>query len=318
MTQLEILYTQYKNQFKALNPKYDIRYTLSKEEPIKFENSKDVRLSFACMADTHIVANPVSFENLHNIFEDCENSGEKWDALLMAGDISEYGRKKEYEGFFSAFDRKTPFSKILITLGNHDARICYKRNSKIIAKKSAEYTGEDNGGKIYYSTDINGYTFIVLGTEKAILEKAYISDEQIAWLDKELQRGTKDGKPVFVMCHQAFAFTHGLPEVWKTGDMGKQNDLVRAVMEKYKNVFFINGHLHDGLYENTYALLNKENNVHSLSIPSYRKINNFGIQECGIGYYGLVYDNKVVFKARDFLRGKNVPCEYETYEFELI
>ena len=120
------------------------------------------------------------------------------------------------------------------------------------------------------------------------------------------------------MCHQAFAFTHGLPEVWKTGDMGKQNDLVRAVMEKYKNVFFINGHLHDGLYENTYALLNKENNVHSLSIPSYRKINNFGIQECGIGYYGLVYDNKVVFKARDFLRGKNVPCEYETYEFELI
>ena len=74
MTQLEILYTQYKNQFKALNPKYDIRYTLSKEEPIKFENSKDVRLSFACMADTHIVANPVSFENLHNIFEDCENS----------------------------------------------------------------------------------------------------------------------------------------------------------------------------------------------------------------------------------------------------
>ena len=51
------------------------------------------------------------------------------------------------------------------------------------------------------------------------------------------------------MCHQPFAETHGLPEVWKTGDMGEQNDEVRAVMEKYNNVFFINGHLHGGIFE---------------------------------------------------------------------
>ena len=319
MTQFEILYRQYSNQLKALNPKYDIRYELSKDEPIEFENSEDVKLSFAAIADIHIVSNPVSFENLNNVFDDCENSKEKFDALLLAGDIAEYGRKKEYEGFFSVFDkRQSTFPAMLITLGNHDARVCYKRNAKLISDKSGQYTNQNLNGKIYYSYETKGYTFIVIATEKAVLEKAYISDEQINWLDNELHRATKDGKPVFVMCHQAFAFTHGLPEVWKTGDMGEQNDQVRAVMEKYKNVFFINGHLHDGVYENTYALLNEENNVHSLSIPSYRKINNFGIRDQGIGYYCCVYDDKVVFKARNFLLGKNVSGDYTEFSFDLI
>ena len=76
---------------------------------------------------------------------------------------------------------------------------------------------------------------------------------------KELERATKDNKPAFVMCHQAFAFTHGLPEVWKTGDMGEQSDEVRAVMEQFKNVFFINGHLHGGVFEKTFEILNEEN-----------------------------------------------------------
>ena len=120
----------------------------------------------------------------------------------------------------------------------------------------SEHLGINIGKKSYYSYDINGYTFIVLCTEKAVREKAYISPEQIAFLDSELKRATADGKPAFVMCHQAFQFTHGLPEVWKTGDMGEQSDLVRAVMEKHKTVFFITGHLHGGIFEGTYEVLN--------------------------------------------------------------
>lgn len=314
---LKIFVTKYVAQLKALSPKYDTIYTVSKDEPIEFEDSSNVKLSFAAIADTHLVDNEGSEKNFANFFEDIGNTKEKFDAFLMAGDIAEYGKKKEYKRFFSVTDKQTVFPHVFLTMGNHDVRFQYKRNQKIIMDKVNEYLKIDTKGKSYYSYDVNGYTFIVIGTEKRVLEKAYITKEQIDFLDKELERATKDGKPAFVMCHQAFAETHGLPEVWKTGDMGEQSDLVRAVMEKHKNVFFITGHLHGGIFEGTYEILNKENNVHSLSVPGYRKENNFGIKDCGIGYYCEVYDNKVIFKARNFQQGKNVVGDSEFLRIEI-
>ena len=317
---LKTFYIKWEAQLKAVNPKYDVVYEVSKDEPIAFKDSENVRLSFATIADTHLVDNEIAEKNLANTFEDLGNSKEKFDAFLLAGDIAEYGRKKEYNRFFSVTDKQTVVPNVFLTMGNHDVRFTYGKNQKIIMDKVNEYLEINTNGKSYYSYDINGYTFIVIGTEKRILEKAHITREQIDFLDKELQRGTKDGKPVFVMCHQAFAFTHGLPEVWKTGDMGEQSDEVRAVMEKYKNVIFINGHLHGGIYEKTFEYLNKENNVCSLSVPGYRKENNFGIKPCGMGYYAEVYDNKIVFVARNFMKGEYIKgdCEFVDFEIDLI
>lgn len=313
----KVFITKYINQFKALNPKYDEVFELSVDEPVEFFDSDKVRVSFASFADTHLVDNESATVNLNNFFQDISNSPVKFDAVLMAGDVSEYGRKKEYRRFFNVFDKYKNDFKLFVTMGNHDVRFMFGRNQKIIMDKVEEYLNIKTNGKSFYSYDINGYTFIVIGTEKRVLEKAHITQEQIDFLDKELKRATKDGKPAFVMCHQAFAFTHGLPEVWKTGDMGEQNDDVRAVMEKHKNVFFINGHLHGGVFEKTFEVLNEENGVYSLSVPGYRKKNNFGYTDCGTGYYGEVYDDKVIFTARKFVEGKRVNAEFGRFEIEL-
>ncbi|MBR3817050.1 MAG: metallophosphoesterase [Clostridia bacterium] len=308
---------KYKKQFKAMNPKYDIFYSVSKDSPIVFENSDDVKLSMAIIADTHLPNRESAEKNLANTFEDLANSPEKFDAFLMAGDIADYGTNNEYERFFRVLDSQKAVKNLLVTMGNHDARIFFKKSSRIVIKKTEEYLGINCNNKPFYSYDINGYTFIVLCTEKRILEKAYISDEQIAFLDKELARATENGLPAFVMCHQPFAETHGLPEVWKTGDMGEQNDLVRAVMEKYRNVFFINGHLHGGIFEKIAETINEENGVYSISIPGYRKENNFGITDCGVGYYCEVYKDKVIFKARNFLKGEYVHGDLTRLEYAL-
>ena len=317
---LKTFYIKWEAQLKAINPKYDVQYEVSKDEPIVFKDSENVRLSFATIADTHLIDNEIAEKNLANVFEDIGNSKEKLDAFLMAGDIAEYGRKKEYQRFFSVTDKQTAIPNVFLTMGNHDVRLTYGKNQKIIMDKVNEYLKINTNGKSFYSYDVNGYTFIVIGTEKRVLEKAHITKTQIDFLDSELKRGTKDGKPVFVMCHQAFAFTHGLPEVWKTGDMGEQNDEVRAVMEKYKNVIFINGHLHGGIYEKTFEYLNKENNVCSLSVPGYRKENNFGIKPCGMGYVAVVYDDKIRFVARNFMKGEYIKgdCEFVEFEIKLI
>ncbi len=315
----KIFVLKYVAQLKALNPKYDKFYELSSEEhPVIYQDRDNLRLSFACIADTHLPNRESASVNLMNVFDDAERSGACYDALLMAGDIADYGFKSEYKRFFAVLDSQKVISNLLLTIGNHDARAIFKRNSKIVMNKVEKYLGINANGKTYYSYDIKGYTFIVLCTEKRMLEKASLTKEQINFLDKELARGTKDGKPVFVMCHQAFKFTHGLPEVWKTGDMGEESDEVRAVMEKYKNVFFINGHLHGGIFEKTMETLNEENNVYSLSVPGYRKENNFGITDCGTGYYAEVYDDRVVFTARKFISGEYVEGDYTKFEINLI
>ena len=313
-------YTKHKAQLQAINPKYDVVYSVSEENPIVFEDSASVRLSAAIIADTHLPNRPAAEANLTNAFKDVANSPEKFDAFLMAGDIADYGFKSEYKRFFRVFDKFKNDIKLVLTLGNHDARFFFDTNSKIVMDKVDEYLDIKTNGKTYYSYDINGYTFIIMCTEARILEKAIISKEQMDFIDKELERGTKDGKPAFVMCHQPFAFTHGLPEVWKTGDLGEQNDEVRAIFEKHKNVFFINGHLHGGIYENVPAVINAENNVHSISVPGYRKPNNFGITDAGVGYYFEVYDDRVIFKSRNFMKGENIQqeSEYNRLEYKLI
>lgn len=313
---LKLFIMKYQKQIQAMSPKYDVIYEVKKDEPMVFDDSDNVRLSMAIIADTHLPNRESAEINLRNTFIDIENSKEKFDAFLIAGDIADYGTDNEYERFFRVLDNQKVVPNMFVTMGNHDARLFYRKNKKIMIKKTAEYL-KDKTGKIYYSYDINGYTFIVLCTEKRILEKAYISKEQIGFLDRELARGTKDGKPVFVMCHQPFAETHGLPEVWKTGDMGEQNDEVRAVMEKYSNVFFINGHLHGGIYEKVAETINEEKGVHSISIPGYRKPNNFGIQDCGVGYYAEVYDDRVIFKARKFISGEYIKGDYTRLEYKI-
>lgn len=308
---------KYAKQIKAMNPKYDVIYTVSKDSPITFESSDDIKLSMAIIADTHLPNRESAERNLSNAFEDIANSPEKFDAFLMAGDIADYGTNNEYKRFFRVLDNQKAVKNIFVTMGNHDARLFFKKNTRIVISETEKNLGINCNNKPFYSYDINGYTFIVLCTEKRILEKAYISDEQIAFLDKELSRATKNGLPAFVMCHQPFAETHGLPEVWKTGDMGEQNDQVRAVMEKYRNVFFINGHLHGGIFEKIAETLNEENGVYSISIPGYRKENNFGITDCGVGYYCEVYTDKVIFKARNFLKGEYVNGDYTKLEYTL-
>ncbi len=315
---LKTFIDKYRKQIKAMAPDYDVPFEHSNETPVVFEDADNIKLSFACIADTHLIDKESATVNLENFFSDVLSAPESFDAVMLAGDVAEYGKKAEYKRFFNVFDKYQDKVRIFLTMGNHDVRFQYGRNQKIIMDKVNEYLKIDTKGKSFYSYDIKGYTFIVIGTEKRVLEKAHITQEQIDFLDKELSRATKEGKPAFVMCHQAFAFTHGLPEVWKTGDMGEQNDDVRKVMEKYKNVFFINGHLHGGIFEKTFEVLNKDNNVHSISIPGYRKENNFGITDCGVGYYCEVYDNKVSFVARRFLTGTNVEGDYTKIEYKLI
>lgn len=281
---------------------------VSTDNPIRFKDSDSVRMSFVAVSDVHVLDDSFTTYNLSRMFEDVKNSGEKMDAVVISGDLTESGLKDESNALYKMLDAQTVIPAKLLTLGNHDARVFYKQNSKLLGKKEEEYLGINLNGKSYYSYDVNGYTFIMLCTEKALKDKAYISDEQLAFLDSELDRATKDGKPAFVVCHQPLKNTHGLPGVWKDGDIGEQSDQVREILTKHKNIFYLCGHLHDGIYEKSTETLG--DGVYSISLPTYRKKNDFGDSRNGTGYYVEVYDDEVIFTARDFRRGEMMNVKY--------
>ncbi|MBQ7116712.1 MAG: metallophosphoesterase [Clostridia bacterium] len=275
----------------------------STDEPITLKDAENVNLAVVALADTHIRPTGINPYNFDCGIEDIKNSGIDFDALLIAGDLSELGDDVSYELMWDSLN-KAEIENILLATGNHDIRVVYDLRTEQIIDKTNSFLGTEID-KPYYSYDIKGYTFIVMGSDKQLLEKAFISDEQLTFIDSELERATKDGKPAFVMCHQPLENTHGLPEVWKNGGIGEQSDKVREILEKYKNVFFLNGHLHDGVYENSLEILNEENGVYSVNLPAYGRENDYGeFLQSGLGTYFEVYDDEVVFTARDFRAGK--------------
>lgn len=273
------------------------------DEPITLRDEESVKLAVVALADTHIRPTGISPYNFECGLEDIGNSGVDFDALLIAGDLSELGDDISYELMWDALD-ETEIKNILLATGNHDVRVVYDLRTEQIIDKTNSFLGTEFD-KPYYSYDINGYTFIVMGSDSQLFEKAVISDEQLAFIDAELERATQDGKPAFVMCHQPLENTHGLPEVWKNGGIGEQSERVREILVKYENVFFLNGHLHDGVYENSLEILDEEKGVYSINLPAFGKENDYGkFLQPGLGTYFEVYDNEIVFTARDFRAGK--------------
>ena len=288
----------------------------STDDPIEFQNSDECRMSFVALADTHVRDTKINNFYLESGLKDMANTDEEFDALVIAGDLSEFGDPYSYEVLWEKLGASMFADRaILLATGNHDIRLAYTRQTNMIMGKAEEYLGIEID-KPYYSYDVEGYTFVVLGSDKWQLEKAVISEEQLSFLDSELARGTKDGKPVFVICHQSLSDTHGLPEVWENGDLGEDSAAVLEVLIKYENVFYISGHLHDGIYENSLEVLDEEKGVYGVNLPAYGRENDYGdYLQAGLGAYVEVYDDCVVFTARDFRAGENL--EGMTYTFEL-
>ena len=279
------------------------------DSPITFTDKENVKLSFVAVSDVHVMDESITEFNFENLFKDLGNSQERFDAMVIAGDLTELGLKGEYDRFFGVLDRQDVIDTLLIATGNHDVRYAYKKNKPLIMKKAEEYLGIDTKGESFYKYEINGYKFVVMGSERQEFERAYISDRQLEFLDSELKASAENGRVTFVICHQPLKETHGLPEVWRTGDLGDQSQQVRDILTKYKNVVYINGHLHDGMYERSVETLSE--NVYSVNLPSFGKTNDFGVKDKGIGYYIEVYDNEISFHGRNFLKGRDSGFDFD-------
>ncbi len=273
---------------------------------IVFKNSDEVKMSAVFLSDLHIKNDSVSVQQLQQALNDIKASSEKFDVLALTGDITDGGDATSFGLAWNTLESAKLSCTVLPAIGNHDTWSAFGTAKSQISAKASQYTGKKID-KTYYSYDVKGYTFIVLGSE-AENEKAYISQTQLSFLDSELARATKDGKPAFVICHFPLKNTHGLPDVWRDGgDIGQQSDAVKNILLKHKNVFYISGHLHTGIYSASLETFDSNKGVYSINLPAYGQPNATGtFKNAGLGVYLEVYESEVVFTARNFKDGRGL------------
>ncbi len=284
-------------------------------QQIKPKDEKSLRLSFATLSDIHMREDSYAMpEMLSQGFRDLDG---KVDAIVAVGDMTDHGERTQYRLFYDCVKKNIKASKFFPVVGNHDTWTENLREKKPTYEFLRAYNNYSRKKlkKPYYTQKVNGYTFIVLSSEKDDT-KAYISKTQINWLDKELKKATAKRQPVFVFCHWPVNGVCGQMEIDPDMAMGKQSMKVQKVLEKYKNVFYFCGHVHAGMRgdvtEKLFGTRSIEtvNGVHYIYLPSYMYINyepwqskNGGHLASGCGFIAEVYKNRVVLRARNYALG---------------
>lgn len=197
-------------------------------------------LRFAVCSDVHLSGeegdiNEARFRELFNFTEKYSNSHESYngfDAVMVCGDMTEWGREKEYISFSEVISEECPEgTEMLVCMGNHE----------FIEEREGECEDAFANFKKYVNgetdthTVINGYHFIGL----SYADKDESFGKKTEWLDKEIKKAIADtgDKPVFV-------FQHPHPTMTVYGSINWSNVSVRTVLSKYPQVVDFSGHSH--------------------------------------------------------------------------
>lgn len=308
---LRLMHSKLEQNKRTELQEYDSSCPIKKQEEDEF--------IFAIFADPQVSNYMFARETcFYQGCRDISNASEPIDALVIAGDITENGMKCEFRMVADLLNSiSSKVNHFFLIPGNHDIRMRpYKKQLKSFRSFTAgiknAYVPETKN--YCHSYDFPLCRFIMMGSDKASFEGAYISESQLNWLDSEITKAENEGKPAFVFNHQALKNTNGLPDTWQTNDnyrgsIGNENEKVRAVFEKHSNVIFITGHLHCGFCKTSYE---DYGSFKALTVPTIGAGNHGEYGPDVQGYIITVSKSKITIKGRLFGYGiyapESIPC----------
>ena len=232
---------------------------------------------------------------------------------MLPGDLTNNGERRQYENLAAILLRYNRADTLIAATGNHDARGAM--DAEDYADSMANYYAfctvmGIKTDKPYWAKTVNGYPFIVLGSEADVKDRAYISDEQISWLDRQLTAAEQNGRLAFVVCHQVIDHTNNVDWWWYfDGSVGEQSDAVRDVIRSHTDngltVLFISGHLHRCFCAD--SLEQPYPNLYCLNVPTVQddNVQVDGAREgSGEGCTLEVYADRVLIRPRNFITGE--------------
>ena len=170
------------------------------------------------------------FTDMYEYAEGCEYKN--LDAVLVAGDFTGGGAKKEYQVYTKIInENKKDETQVLTILGNHEFIDYRDVDATVGYDVFREYIKQDVDTDIV----INGYHFIGVSYD----DNGKTFSGKTKWLDERLKNATAEDphKPVFVYQHPHPALTVYGSVNW--GDVD-----TRAVLSKYPQVVNFSGHSH--------------------------------------------------------------------------
>jgi hypothetical protein len=136
-----------------------------------------------------------------------------------------------------------------------------------------------------------------------------ISENQIKFLDDELKKNSSSDKPTFVVCHWPLYDTNHIYDIYDGTMEIPDSEKVHNVMKKYDNVIYVSGHAHVGInggfVNETYGVKYCEvvDGVTYINLPTFGLVNRYGIPWPCTGVHMEIYENKIVLRPRNYLRG---------------
>ncbi len=275
------------------------------------------KLNMAVISDIHMTDETYRALTLEFGLSDMQNSLCPLDVVVATGDLTDHGEEQEWQMLAKTFAKYNPAKNIILAQGNHDTWTeddGYALAKDYFIRYSEEITGREIEHE-YYSEKINGYTFIVLASEDD-RTSMLMSEEQLAWLEVEMEKASKDGLPIFVVSHWPLNQSHGLPETWgddepepDDGGIGDQSAQVEAILKKYDNVFMLSGHIHNGFVKEGqedfygYNSVETDGSFHSINLSQFMYPTMRGRVANGTGFMIEVYDDRVEIRPRSFTAG---------------
>ncbi len=250
--------------------------------------SDDVKLNFSVLSDCHIEGNNLeTFRIFHKIIKGVKTTENKLDAVVFLGDNTMNGQDIESMFFYGALDRLQPCENIFVLQGNHDVG----NGEGDYEKLRDRFLGYNNSffdaglTKSYYYRVVNGCYMIFLASEDDTVNDAYITDEQIEWLEDVIDEAQKTGNPIFVFNHHPIYATEG--------DYMK----IARVLQGVDNLLYFFGHTHWALTEEW--TFYEEYGIQSINLPRCTEPVSLGY-DAGIGMQVEVYEDEVVVRTRDY------------------
>lgn len=306
-----------KTKLDELNNYFDVVPNLN-------PNIKGVAL-FA--SDIHYGSSTEANEKFVKSMTEYKDLGFNLSSYVSGGDNSERGVKYQHT-FFNALDETLLGTDInvVVTRGNHDdddtAYCTAKRlldDGTYIEMTAEELREEfekrmnpyvdstleanaglyDESGVLdtpyYYSTDGLAHYVVVDFYDP----QSKLTDAQLAWIDSTLAQINGDGKPIFIIQHIPILNTVLFPDP-DFGMNAATSEKLDAMLKKYDNIIVLCGHYHRGFGTTAAGPFFVDNSYYLHSVPSLGKGNSNGYPLSG-AYYMLISDDKVTFRARDFV-----------------
>ena len=240
------------------------------------------------------------------------NETEDVEFTCICGDLTDNGEDADFETYVEYINTYSPNTPVYECTGNHDAY-----DNMIGFDKMKPYTGHD----LYYTFTQGDDVFIMFGTQwydttGQLLQP--FSQESLQWLYEKLEANRN--KRVILFQHYLRFDGSGAPfDAPLTGKVLEyctEGTVFKSLMEHYKNVIWFHGHSHTKfeLQEGcSYANYDRMHGCHSVHIPSLAVprdyandayVSNYAESE---GYVVDVYQNHIVLRGRDFVKGEFLP-----------